>query len=155
MLRDFADRITWVAVADGEKALILKNEDTDARPALRVLSATEIDNPPARAQGASRPGRMNDGRAGGARKSSFDETDFHRLAETQFARELSARLNRAALSDAFDRLIIIAPPATLGELRLHYHTALKARLTAEIDKDLTGSPVEEIERHVAAALAAR
>lgn len=154
MARDFSDRITWVAVADGEKALLLRNEDVDARPDLRILSAREIDNPPDRDQSAARPGRMNDGRAGGARKSAFEETDFHRLAKTRFAKDLSARLNRAALSDAFDRLIVIAPPATLGELRAHYNPELKMRLAAEIDKDLTRHPVEDIERCVASALAA-
>ena len=154
MTRDFADRITWVAVADGEKALILQNRNTDARPDLRVLSASEIENPPNRDQSAARPGRMNDGRAGGARKSAFDETDFHRLAKLQFARDLSARLNKAALAGAFDRLVVIAPPATLGELRSHYTPELKTRLTAEIDKDFTRHPVEDIERQVASALAA-
>lgn len=154
MARDFADRIAWVAVADGEKALILRNEGSDARPDLRILSATEIDNPPDRDQSAARPGRMNDGSAGGTRKSAFAETDFHKLAKAQFAKDLSARLNRAALSDAFDRLVVIAPPATLGALRSHYNPELKTRLTAEIDKDLTKHPVEDIEWQVASALAA-
>ncbi len=155
MTRDYADRITWVAVADGEKALILRNENTDARPDLRVLLAREIDNPPARDQSASRPGRMNDGSAGGARKSAFDETDFHRLAKAQFAKDMAARLNKAALADAFDRLVVIAPPATLGELRSHFAPELKTRLTAEIDKDLTKHPIADIERQVASALSPR
>lgn len=153
MARDFADRITWVAVADGEKALILRNVDTDAKPDLRILSAREINNPPNRDQAAARPGRVNDGRAGSARKSAFAETDFHKLGEIQFARELSSRLNAAASVDAFDRLIIIAPPATLGELRSHYSAKLRERLAAEIDKDLTRHPVEDIELQVASALA--
>jgi len=155
MTRDYADRITWVAVADGEKALILQNMDTDTKPDLRILSAREIENPPSRDQAAARPGRMNDGKAGSLRKSAFAETDFHKLGKTQFARDLSACLNKAALADAFDRLILFAPPATLGELRSHFNPDLKARLVAEIDKDLTGHPVEDIERQVATTLGAR
>lgn len=152
MVRDIADRITWVAVADGEKSIILRNVDSDSRPDLRVMAAEEIDNPPDREQSAGRPGRMNDGRAGGVRKSSFEETDFHRLAKTQFARNFVARLNHAAKSNAFDRVIIIAPAATLGEMRAHYGHDLTQRVAAEIDKDLTNHPVEDIEKAVAKGL---
>lgn len=153
MTRDFADRITWIAVADGEKSVILRNHDTDQKPSLRLVEAAEIDNPPSREQAASRPGRMNDGRAGGARKSAFDETDFHRLAKEQFARDFAARLNKAAGAGAFDRILIIAPPTTLGDLRPHYGAEMKKRLLAEIDRDLTGHPLADIEKQVAAALA--
>ncbi len=152
MNRDFADRITWIAVADGQKAVILRNDDTDQTPSLNVLRVDEIDNPAARDQAAGPPGRMNDGRAGSARKSSFQETDFHLLEKERFAKDFAARLNKAALAGNFDRLLIIAPPATLGELRTQYHLELKKRLIGEIDRDLTNHPVEEIEQHVAAAL---
>lgn len=152
MTRDYSDRITWVAVADGEKAVILQNDDTDGNPMLRVLDVREIDNPPSRDQAASRPGRMNDGRAGSVRKSAFADTDFHQLAKEQFAKDFAARLNRAALANAFDRIVVIAPPPTLGELRAQYHADLKKRIVGEIDRDLTKHPVEDIERQVAAAL---
>jgi len=152
MTRDYADRITWIAVADGEKSVILRNHDTDQKPSLRLVEAAEIDNPPSRDQAASRPGRMNDGRAGSARKSAFDETDFHRLAKEQFAKDFAARLNKAASVGAYDRIVVIAPPTALGDLRAHYGAELKKRLLAEIDRDLTKHPVADIERQVAAAL---
>lgn len=154
MARDFADRITWVLVADGEKAVFLRNTDIDARPSLQVIDVNEIDNPPTHEQAANRPGRMNDGRAGGVRKSAFEETDFHRLEKTLFARDLAKRLNKAAAANAFDRLVIFAPPATLGELRAHYASDLGKRLVAEIGHDLTNHPIKDIERQVAAALKA-
>ena len=40
----------------------------------------------------------------------------------------------------------MAPPRTLGELRKHYHKEVDKRLVAEVPKDLTNVPVEEIER---------
>lgn len=153
MTKDIADRITWVAVADGQKAVILRNEDVDAKPSLRLVESKEIDNPPARELGTDRPSRMNDGRAGGVRKSAFDDTDFHQLAKEQFARDFAARLNKAATAGAFDRLVVIAPPSTLGELRAHYSADLKKRLAGEVDRDLTKHPIPDIEKHVAAVLA--
>jgi protein required for attachment to host cells len=38
----------------------------------------------------------------------------------------------------------------LGELRKHYHKEVEKRLSGEIAKDLTGHPVEQIERIIMA-----
>ena len=43
-------------------------------------------------------------------------------------------------------MVVVAPPHTLSVLRHHYEPAVKARLVAEIDKDLTKHPVSEITR---------
>jgi protein required for attachment to host cells len=40
--------------------------------------------------------------------------------------------------------VIVAPPRTLAELRRHYSREVSARIVAEIGKDLTGYPVDEI-----------
>jgi protein required for attachment to host cells len=45
-------------------------------------------------------------------------------------------------------LVIIAPPRALAELRRAIHADVKARVIAEIDKDLTKHPIAEIERHL-------
>jgi protein required for attachment to host cells len=154
MARNGQGRITWVVVADGSKAVIMRNDRVDHDPSLSVLNVEEIDNPPTREQSAAPPGRMNDGRAGSTRKSAFAETDFHRLTEERFAQDFAARLNKAAALDSFDRLLVIAPPKTLGDLRSKYSAELKKKIIAEIDRDLTNHPIPEIERHVAAAFSA-
>ena len=50
-----------------------------------------------------------------------------------------------------ERLIVIAPPRTLGELRKHYHKEVSDRITGELAKDLTGHPVPAIEKAIADA----
>jgi protein required for attachment to host cells len=60
-------------------------------------------------------------------------------------------LKQRALRNEFESLIIIAPPRTLGELRKHYHKEVSARLAGEIDKDLTGHTVPQIEEALAKA----
>ena len=47
-------------------------------------------------------------------------------------------------------LIVVAPPRTLGALRKHYHKEVERRLIGEISKDLTGHPIGEIEKIIAA-----
>jgi protein required for attachment to host cells len=55
-------------------------------------------------------------------------------------------LKKKALANAFDKLIVVAPPKTLGELRKHYHKEVEARIAGEVAKDLTNMPVAEIEK---------
>jgi protein required for attachment to host cells len=133
----------WVVVADGEKALFLTNTGTPDEPDLDVFRQVEQDNPPTHEQGVSRPGRMND--AGGHHKSAVQETDWHRLAKHEFAKEVAERLNKAALASRFDQLVLVAPPVVLGALRKELHDEASKRIVREIDKDLTKHPVAEIE----------
>lgn len=143
-------KITWVAVADGGKALFLVNEGTDAAPVLTVLVKDEIDNPSARAQGADRPGRRAG--AGAGQRSAMETTDWHELGEERFVRDFAERLNRFAERGRFERLILAAPPKVLGQLRPALSAKVTDRLAAEIGSDLTGLPVAGIEQHLARAL---
>ena len=45
-------------------------------------------------------------------------------------------------------LIVVAPPATLADLRGAFHADVKSRIIAEINKDLTKHTVADIERHL-------
>ena len=60
-------------------------------------------------------------------------------------------LKRRALANGFEKLIIIAPPKTLGALRKHYHNEVEQRLAGELAKDLTGHPIPDIEAALLAA----
>ncbi len=144
-------RKTWVAVADGRKALLFVNDGADLKPKLRVLSVEEVENPPSREQGHDAPGRMNDGRAGGVRKSAFEATDYHDLEEERFAAKFVAMLDRAAVRSEYDKLVLIAPPGQLGALRAAMTPQVRARVSLELDRDLVNHPVREIEQHLADA----
>ena len=56
-----------------------------------------------------------------------------------------------ALAGRYGALVLVADPRTLGVLRPELHKAVQERLVAEVDKDLTGMPVSEIEAVLAAA----
>jgi protein required for attachment to host cells len=68
--------------------------------------------------------------------------------ETLFADELAAMLAKYAAANAFDRLVIVPPPAMLGDLRKVMHSEVQAKVVAEIDKDLTKVPNVEISTHI-------
>ena len=86
----------------------------------------------------------------GNARSSYQETDFHQLEEERFAAETAEFLKKGALGNDYESLIIVAPPRTLGALRKHYHKEVEKRIAGEIAKDLTGHPVREIEKILAA-----
>ena len=51
------------------------------------------------------------------------------------------------------KLVVVAPPRTLAELRLAFHPDVKACIVAEVNKDLTKHPVDEIEKHLTGGVA--
>lgn len=138
-----------VLVADGRKLLFLRNQGDDVYPNLQVEHAEERANPPTRDQATDAAGGASSTQ--GAARSSMEPTDFHQLEEDRFAADAADLLKRRALSNDFESLIVIAPPRTLGELRKHYHKEVSSRLTGELDKDLTGHPIADIEKALLAA----
>lgn len=133
-----------VLVADGRKLLFLRNEGDDVHPNLTVEHAREQDNPATRDQATDAAGGASSTQ-GGAR-SSVEPTDFHQLEEDRFAADAADLLKTRALANDYESLIVVAPPRTLGELRKHYHKEVSDRLTGELNKDLTGHPIPDIEK---------
>jgi len=141
----------WVLIADGGRALVLRNEGDAAYPNLKVVKAYEIENPPTREQGADRPGRGHD--AFGGNRTTVEQADYHRLAEDKFMHQLAEELEKQHQAGAFKALIVAAPPIALGELRKAEAPNLKKAIVADIHKDWTHLPVFEIEKAVVKALA--
>jgi protein required for attachment to host cells len=129
----------WVVVCDGRKALILKNHGDEDYPNLKVQQVLEAPpNPPTREQGTDKPPRT----ISGGRRSPIQQTDWHRLAEHEFAKEIAKTLDQLH----FKALILVAPARTLADLRTALSEKTRRAIVTEIDKDLTKHPVYEIER---------
>ena len=142
----------WIVVADGEKALFLRNLTDHENPHFQVIRKEEQDNPKDIDQSANRPGRMYDG--GPGQKSALDDTDWHELAKERFAADLADMLYERAHKGRFDRIVLCAAPNILGELRSQIHQEVSDKVIAEIDKTLTNHPVSEIEKIVKSELSA-
>ena len=134
----------WVLVADGEKALFLRNEGDSEYPNLEVVREMREENPPTREQGTDQPGRYFDG--ANVHKSGFEETDWHRIEKERFAEDIAERLYRLAHRGRFDKIVLVAPPVVLGALRKGLHKEVEARVVGEVPKTLTKHTVFEIEK---------
>lgn len=138
---------TWVLIADGEKALFLENVGDEQNMHLQVIDKKEQENPETSEQGTDRPGRFNDGPS--VQRSSVDDTDWHRLEKQRFAKDLARMLYDDAHAGRFDRLVLVAAPKVLGDLRDELHQEVTQRVIGEIPKNHTNEPVDEIERMLA------
>jgi protein required for attachment to host cells len=139
---------TAVLVADGRKLLFFRNEGDADYPTLSLVRHREQHNPADRDQSSDAAGRAANPR--GPAGSVMEEADFHQIEEDRFAAEAAEMLKQRAFAGEYQRLLVVAPPRTLGELRKNYHKEVESRLLGELPKDLTGHPVDQIERIIAA-----
>jgi len=142
-------RDAMVMVADGRKMLLFRNEGDEQYPKLEVVTHDEQIVPPTSELGTDAPGRQQQA-AGAGGVSGYEQTDFHQQAEDRFAADAAQMLNKRALGNEFSKLIVVAPPRALGELRKHYHKEVEARLIGEIAKDFANRPTDEIEKLIVA-----
>src|SRR5215510_11274443 len=145
-------KVTWIIVADGSRARFLANEGPGK--GLHVAIDREFSHkaPPTRALGTEKPGRTAP--AGGPSRSAIEpHVDWHQFEKDKFSQEMADLLNNAAARKSFDNLIIVAPPRTLGTLRSALSTHTTERIRAEIPKDLTQVPLQEMPEHLKDVLA--
>ena len=127
-----------VALADGERLVILRNVGEAFEPRLEKVSEPDLLLTNFRA-GV----RHQD--SGGQRAGSTD------LDELAHGAAIADWFNKATLNGADEPVVIAADPKTLGEIRLHCHKELEKRIAGEVAKDLTNVPIPQIEQVLAAA----
>jgi protein required for attachment to host cells len=142
-------RDALVLVGDGRKALLLRNLGDEKFPDLRTEQVFAEENPPTREQGTDKPGR-GFAHADAQRRSSVEQTDWHDIEEQRFVARVASALEDIVRSRDVPALVIAAPPRALATLRRALHADVKARIIAEIGKDLTSHPVNDITAHLVA-----
>jgi protein required for attachment to host cells len=140
----------FVFVGDGRKALFLRNEGDEKFPYLKTEGVFEDDNPSTHEQGSERPGRVSKARDSGQR-SAVDPVDWHHIEQHRFAKKVAAAMEEVVRARKAPALVVVAPPKTLADLRAAFHADVQALIIAEINKDLTKHPVDDIEKHLTAA----
>lgn len=138
---------TWIVIADGARARILQNDGPGKGLSTVTPEDLTIPHPPTREVGTDKPGRVHD-RFGPGRHSMVARVDWHNFEKERFARDLAAQLNRAANERAFDRLVLVAPPKTLGALRSTLDKKVSGMIHGELDKDLTNANDADLPSHL-------
>jgi protein required for attachment to host cells len=126
-----------VAVVDGQKLSLFQNSGDEASPKLTALPVGDINT---------------DNKSGGqGHSSSSANPDDNTQDEDGFVAGVVDVLNKQAVAGKISKIVVIAAPRALGEMRKHYHVKLKDALVGEISKDLTGQTSSDIENAIAAA----
>ena len=128
-----------VLVADGRKALFLRNQGDDRQIDLRTTSHQERED---RKDSDIKTDASGQSPVPGG---TMGEPDFHQQEEDIFARELAEKINAMALAGKFDALVVVAPARTMGELRPLWHKETSARIVGEHVKEMTDRPISDIE----------
>lgn len=143
---------TWVLVADGQRSRLFAHQGVGKGLIELDGEARERSVPPARELGSDRPGRAFES-VGAKRHALEPRVDPHREEKAGFAREVAEQVSAAARDGRFDRLIIVAAPQTLGELRQRLDSVASSRIIGELPKDLTKAPVDRIAEQVGSVIA--
>ena len=138
---------TWILIADGGHARILETIGHGHALSQVHEMTFETELPPNREIDTDRPARTHQS-IGHTRHAVGQKTDPHRELKRTFAQETVARLEAGLVSKAFSRLVVVAPPVTLGDLRHAMSKALADHIAAEVDKDLVKVPNDEIRSHL-------
>jgi protein required for attachment to host cells len=144
----------WVLVADAARARLFQVN----QPQQTLSAALEREligsNLPSREIASDRPGRTFDS-GGQGRHAKEPPTDPARHAQSEFAREVVQLLDEKRESRAFERLIVVAPPQFLGDLRATMSQQLREAVSAEVAKDLSKLPLHELQDHLREVLEAQ
>lgn len=104
---------------------------------------------------ADRPGRVFTSAAGRGRRrgatthhSAGGENTPRRHATLLFARRVAEDLDRARRAGRFTRLVLIAAPAFLGELRRALPAAVRNCVVATVAKDVVHHSGDELRRYL-------
>jgi protein required for attachment to host cells len=139
---------TWVLALDGQRAHLFSFTDADA-----TLVPIEgwLSGDAERHAGEDAAHRIagDHPHSGHARHAKNPKADPHFRRKEDFIKAVAGHINHACATNAFDSLVIAAPPAALGELRHDLSAQVHKRIKSELHQDLTKIPDHELPKHLA------
>jgi protein required for attachment to host cells len=144
---DMRSERTWIVLADGAHARVL--EHSAGASGLEPVNGLtfDADLPPTHEIVSDRPGRTFESK-GKARHAKTGRSDPHRELKRGLAKELAVALKSSLAKKRYEHLVLVAPPATLGDLREALTRSVQARVTAELAQDLVKTPQSQLRRHL-------
>jgi len=120
---------TVIAIIDGQHFELFRNAGNEAHAELAPLPAPVLDSHNRSGTGQhSHPGNHAD-------------SD---VSEGAHANAAAAWLNAQVIGHKIEKLVVIAPPRSLGELRRHYHKQTEVVLLREVAKELSGRKAADV-----------
>ncbi len=140
----------WVVAMDAGRAQLFVYDEVAGE--LHAAPLAGLPPPEDRLQShtdkSDRAGRSHGSSGSGVRHAIESHSDYRKLEKHNFTVAVAESVNHAALANEFDRLVLVAPPRSIGELRQYLSDQAQSK-TEFIAKDLMKAPVAKIWEEVA------
>lgn len=136
-----------IVVADSSRARIftadstrspLNEIETIAHPEGRIHEQDLVSDMPGK----------DSGKGGGGDHAYQEKIEPKKQEMIEFAKRIADYLDDARKANKLNKLLIVAAPAFLGELRNHLSTQTSEKIVFELDKNLAHHDVEDIREHL-------
>jgi protein required for attachment to host cells len=138
---------TWILVAHRGGARLFENSG----PGKGLQLVEDIPHPEGRLKSgeinADKPGRAFDS-IGNGRHSMSQEHEAADQVSLMFAKHLCDKLEKARAENRFGKLVLVAEPRLLGELRAALDKPTTALVSATLDKDFAGVDNRDIPKRL-------
>lgn len=142
---------TWVLIADGGHAKVLQIDGSRRSLEPQADMDVSVELPPSRELVTDRAVRTYESK-GHARHAKGDKVDPHRELKRAFAKSVGKALEAKLADGRFERLVVVAPPPALGDLREALPKKVRAAVVGEVAKDLVKTPKARLWPHLEGVL---
>lgn len=139
--------VTWILTADHQHARVYSNDGPGR--GIRPVETLSMDGhlPVSHEAGSHRPD-IGFASRGGPSHGIEPSSTPHQQAGREFIDGVASAVSEALTHGGFDRLIVVAPPRALGELRELLPKQVRDRVVGELDLDLAKAPTADVLEHV-------
>ncbi len=137
---------TWVVVADGTRARLFNRHKNRTLEEFDVLLSPEHRLHEGDLV-TDRDGRTFDS-AGQGRHAMGNKNTTKNHEMANFAKRLAMRLEEGRTSGELERLVLVAPPRFLGQLRANLSGPTQGLVALTLDKELTTLPAEKLQSYL-------
>lgn len=145
---------SWIVIADPTKALFMAAQGVLHRGKWTLVDS--LENPQARAKPrdllTDKPGRVEQSGAPSYRSAMEPPTPIKRAISDKFAQRVARRLDEGRKANAYDRLLLVAPPTFIGLLRHHIPAAVAHLVRGVMEKDYVHVPQKALTRRLSEQL---
>jgi len=135
---------TWVVVAESSRAKIFELDQEDRSLTELVGFAHTPSRAHANQLNTDMPGHSRHGKS----SHQLGQEGRKHQQSAQFARTIGDHLESARHKHQFNKLIVMSPPAFLGELRKTMTHETNKSVISEVDKNLVRHNIDDIQAHI-------
>lgn len=139
--------VTWILTADHQHARVFSN-DGPGRGIVPVENLSMDGHLPVSHEAGSHRPDIGFASRGGPSHGIEPRSTPHQQAGREFMDGIASAMSEALAHGGFDRLVVVAPPRALGELRELLSKQVRDSVVGELDLDLAKAPTASVLEHV-------